>query len=169
MFGRMRFAGAMLVLAVLVLPLLSGCGASPDGVVEDFLTRVGDVRLEGVEGLAARAQQADVRQAVADFRARIGGGDPALTRVFNGLAMRLADVSCETLGQNGTQARVKAELSLRLTANDKDFLGAPNGAVGLREVRAEGWLVFDLVKEEGRWRIDLAASERNWREAFQEF
>ena len=166
-FGS-RAAGclALLLLPVLLLGL-GGCGVSPEGVAEEFVSRFAEHQFENLDHYVAADQRAEFREFLAQYQAALqepkGPGQELQSR----MVLDIDGIESEVVSEGEQTARVRLNIELDIQGPDKGlpFLTTPNQALAVTRATAEGSLDVMLVKEKGRWMVDVLASTQLWDEA----
>jgi len=156
-----------------VLALATGCGVSPEGVAEEFATRFAERSFENLDKYVAADQRAEFRDFLAEYQAGLADPRNPGQKMLADMVLSIQDVEAEMIVENETTAKVRLLLEVEAEGaaqgSDAPFLDTPNQAFRITEATATGSLDIMLVKEKGRWMIDLMASAELWEDDFDEW
>ena len=167
---RVRFQGwAWCFLIFLALAGITGCGVSPEGVAEEFVTRFAERAFENLDKYVAADQRAEFREFMAEYRDGLDNPRNPGQEMLAAMVLSVEDVESEVVSEDETSARVRISLEVEAVGPVKDapFLDTDNKAILINEASAEGSLDIMLVKEKGRWMVDLMATSDLWDEALK--
>lgn len=156
------------------LLLSAGCGASPESVAEDAAVRFLERSFEDLDAYVAQGQRAEFRDWLAEFQGRLADPQEPDMVALAGMNVEVRRAAAGLLEEDLEHALVRLDLDLELTpgAQGRDvppFLAGSNQAVTLRLLRAKGTLDVALVKEQGRWRVDVASTTDLWEAGFADW
>ncbi len=163
------WAGPLLIL--LAVAFTAGCGVSPEGVAEEFVTRFAERSFEDLDKYVAADQRAEFRDFLAEYQAGLAAPENPGQAMLSAMVLDVDDVDTKLVSEDKTSARVRLELDLDVKgpAKGEPFLDTPNQAVRIEKVSAEGSLDMMLVKEKGRWMVDVMATAELWEKAMSDW
>jgi hypothetical protein len=155
------------LLIFLAVAFTAGCGVSPEGVAEEFVTRFAERSFEDLDKYVAADQRAEFRDFLAEYQAGLAAPENPGQAMLSAMVLDVDDVDTKLVSEDKTSARVRLDLDLDIKgpARGEPFLDTPNQAIQIEEISAEGSLDMLLVKEKGRWMVDVMATSELWDQA----